>query len=186
MVRGSVTYTQAGFRSLVIGKYVGAAQSLVPRTEAPIRDLRSLRGWRIVVSSFLPRDKESDARLRIRFFDPDAKLRSTDEALMALEEIEVGRLFGGTDDVAVIQSNEEHSYNSMLDMWLLPERDKPQKLINGLNATLGRFSEGDNGTAPGLWIRRQTYDGIHAETKGWIDQFWRWNPAKKSLTLEKR
>jgi hypothetical protein len=67
---GRVTFIEPGVRSLVIGKYVGAAQRFVPRTEAPIRDVRSPQGWHVVVSLFLAREEES-AKLRIRFFGPD-------------------------------------------------------------------------------------------------------------------
>jgi len=182
-----VAYIQPGIRRLIIGKYVSAVQRLVPRTEAPIRDLRSPRGWHIVVSSFLYKEGEKAglAGLRVRFFGPDGKLRGIGEVLMVLEGDEVGHLFGGDDDIFVIQSNVEHSYNSMVNMWLLPERGTPQRLID-VNATLGEFSKIGGGARPGVWIRRQTYDGEHAETKGWADEFWVWDPTKKSLTREKQ
>jgi len=169
----------------VIGKYIGASQRWVPGTEAPIRDMRSPSGWHIVVSSFLPHDEGSSASLRIRFFGSDGKLRDTQEALMALEGTEVGYLFGGTDDIFVIQSNEEHSYNSMTSMWLLPTRGKPKELIES-NLTFGKFSKSGQGSAPGVWISRQTYDGVHAETKGWVNEFWAWNAAEKTLTVLKK
>jgi hypothetical protein len=181
--RGGVTYIEPGFRRLVIGKYISAGQRFVPRTEAPIRDLRSPGGWHIVVSSFLQR-AEFSASLRVRFFGPDGKLRGTGDVLMALERIEVGHLFGGTEEILAIQSNEEHSYNSMSGMWLLPQRGEPRQLID-INATLGKFSRGGNKLPPGAWIRRQTYDGVHAETKGWVNEFWVWDPARKSLTPER-
>jgi hypothetical protein len=103
---------------------------------------------------------------------------------MALERIEVGHLFGGTDEIVAIQSNEEHSYDSMSGMWLLPQRGEPQQLID-INATLGKFSQGGNKLPPGAWIRRQTYDGVHAETEGWVDEFWVWDTARKSLTSKR-
>jgi hypothetical protein len=123
--------------------------------------------------------------LRIRFFGPDSKPRGTAEALMTLEAAEVGHLFGGTDDILAVQSNEEHSYNSTVDLWLLPGHGGPRNLVE-VNATLGEFSGGVKGTRPGVWINRQTYDGVHAETKGWVPEFWAWDPAKKALTLGKK
>jgi hypothetical protein len=181
--RGKVTYVEPGNRRLVLGKYVGAAQRFVPRTEAPIRDLQSPRGWHIIVSSVL--QKEDLPRLRVRFFGIDGDLRATEEVRMALEEIEIGRLFGGSDDILAIQSNEEHSYNSMTSVWLLPERGGPKELIED-QATLGRFSRGGNNARPGVLINRQTYDGVNSATKGWATEFWAWDPAKKSLTPEKK
>ena len=184
--RNRVTYIEPGYRALVIGKYASAGQRFVPRTEAPIRDLHSAGSWHIVVSSFLePEDEEARVGLRVRFFGPEGKLRTTEEVLMGLEDIILGHLFGGSDDIFVIQSTEEHSYNSMTNMWLLPEQGAPQALV-AENAAYGKFSKGGNGTKPGAWIARQTYDGIHAETKGWVEEFWVWDPTKKTLTLEKK
>jgi hypothetical protein len=181
--QGNVTYVEPGTRRLILGKYVSAAQRFVPRTEAPIRELLSARGWHIIVSSVL--QKEDLPRLRIRFFGPDGSLRAIKETLMALEQVEIGRLFGGTDDGLAIQSNEEHSYNSRTSLWLLPERGGPKELIES-NAVLGKFSKGANTARPGVWISRQSYDGLHSETKGWVDEFWEWNPVRKSLILEPR
>jgi hypothetical protein len=168
-------------RTLDLGKQVPAAQTVVPRNEAPIRVLRSLNGWRILISAFLAHSGESEAGLRVRFFGADARLRTTDTVLIALEQVEIGRLFGSDDDILALQSNEEHSYNSTADIWLLPERGRPKRLIHA-NATIGNFIK-NSGTRPGIWIRRQTYDGVSAETKGWVDEFWVWDAKNKSLAL---
>jgi hypothetical protein len=181
--KGKVIYVEPGIRRPALGAYVRVAQRFVPGTEAPIRDLQSPRGWHIVVSSVL--QKEDSPRLRVRFFGPDGNLRATGEVLMTLEGIEVGRLFGGTDDIFAIQSSEEHSYNSMISVWLLPERGEPHQLIEE-NATQGKFSKRGKGNRPGVWINRQTYDGVHAETKGWVGEFWIWDTEKKSLNREKK
>jgi hypothetical protein len=178
-------YTESGFRQLVIGKYANSGQRFVPHNEAPIRDLRSPRGWRVIVSSFLRRDESPEAGLRVRFFGPDGKIRRTDKILMTLEEVELGNLFGATDDILAITSNEEHSYNSSTDIWLLPERGEPRELI-AANATLGKFSRVGRDARPGVWIKRQSYDGVHAETKGGVDEFWLWDPTKKSLALDRK
>ena len=46
---------------------------------------------------------------------------------------------------------------------------------------LGAFDVGAAGKAPGVTIGRQTYDGIHAETKGLVTEFHTWNRETKSL-----
>jgi hypothetical protein len=91
--------------------------------------------------------KEDLPRLRVRLFGPEGDLRATNEVLMTLEEIEIGRLFGGTDDILAVQSNEEHSYNSMASVWLLPERGEPKELIED-HASLGKFARGGNNVRP--------------------------------------
>jgi hypothetical protein len=168
-------------RTLELGKYVPAAQHLVPRNEAPIRSLPSSRGWRIVISAFLDHANGFGSDLRLRFLGPDGNLRATDTVLMTLEQVETGRLFGGDDDILAVQSNEEHSYNSRTAIWLLPEHGAPKQLIDA-NATFGKFLKG-SGTRPGIWISRQTYDGVNAATKGWVDEFWVWDAKNKSLAL---
>jgi hypothetical protein len=69
----------------------------------------SPRQWRIVISAFLDHTINSEAGLRLRFFGSDGGLRATDDVLMAIEQVEEGRLFGGDDEIFGIQSNEEHS-----------------------------------------------------------------------------
>ena len=181
--RDMVTFIEP-LRTIKLDRYVSVAQRFVPRTEAPIRDLRSPQGWRIVVSSFL-NHAEKSAMLRVRFFDPDSHLRGKADLAMALEDIEVGRLFGGSDEIVAVQSNEEHSYNSQTDIWLLARQGAPRRLLT-INATISKFSTGSNGAPPGVAIHRQTYDGIHAETKGWAEEFWVWDSANKSLTVQNK
>ncbi len=53
----------------------------------------------------------------------------------------------------------------MTGLWLLPRQSKPRQLIE-MSATFGKFSNEGLGTPPGVWISRQTYDGVHSETKG--------------------
>ncbi len=181
--QGVVKFTEPG-RTVDIDKYVAAAQSFVPRTEAPIRELRSRQGWHVVVSSFLDH-KERFVGLRIRFFGPDLRLRSKADVAGWLEDIESGVLFGGSDEIVAVQSNWEHAYNSETDIWLLPAQGAPRHLLK-LNATIGHFSAGSDSRPPGLKLQRQTYDGLNAETKGWVTKFWVWDRAHKSLMLQKK
>jgi hypothetical protein len=168
-------------RNLNLGKYALEAQGLVPRTEAPVLDLRSHRGWRVVASVYL--DHEEDEVLgRLRFFGPDGRLRATTGVLFAFEHAEIGTLFGGSDEVVAITSNEEHAYNAQTEIWLLPENGGP-KLLAEVQGTFGKFHGSAPGEAPGVTVARQTYDGVHSETKGMVEEFYAWNAETKSLTL---
>ena len=42
------------------------------------------------------------------------------------------------------------------------------------------------GSVPGGTIARQIYDGVHAETKGTVEEFYTWDRDRKTLTLEKQ
>jgi hypothetical protein len=85
-------------RNLNLGPYIAAAQHLVPPTEAPISDLQTPEGWRVVTSLYLDH-KEKNASTHIRFFHPDGRLRSTETALESVEQTEIGALFGGTGEI---------------------------------------------------------------------------------------
>jgi hypothetical protein len=171
-------------RNLIIGRYVRSDQRLVPRSEAPIRDLRSRHGWRVVVSAFLNHE-QGESALRLRFFDPSGALEMTYDVLSDLEQVDIGGLFGGSDEVFAITSDEEHAYNTRTEIWFLPNIGKPKTLLT-LPGVYGRFSRAAAGKVPGVVVNRQTYDGLHADTKGTLEEFYVWSPEAKSLTLQAR
>jgi len=173
-------------RNLVIGPYVAQDQPLVPKTEAPIRDLRSPRGWHVVVSALLIHRKEViNPRLRVRCFDPQGRLRATHDVLSRLDRAEIGSLFGRHDEIFALTSEEEHSYNDQTEIWFLPERGIPRLLLS-IPGAFENFTSGAGGRVPGLTIARETYDGIHAETKGTVHEFYAWDRERKVLTLQKQ
>ena len=110
---------------MILGNYAPAAQRLVPRTEAPVRDLRSSGGWRVVVRIYLNHD-DDDFLAHVRFFVPDGRLRVTDDALEYLEETRIGTLFGGGDEIFAMTSNEEHAYNTQSDSMGIAEAGRSQ------------------------------------------------------------
>src|SRR5215472_12920845 len=123
--------TQPSPTDLVVGRYVRLDQGLVPSTEATIRDLRSPQGWHLLVSAFPVHDPPGDtnAKLRVRFFDPAGDLRLTHNVLSAPETDRIGHLFGDNDDIFAITSGEQHAYNDQTEIWLLPERGEPRRLL---------------------------------------------------------
>jgi hypothetical protein len=166
-------------RNLVLGKYMPAAQHLVPKTEAPILNLRSTRGWRIVASPYLDHNQD-ELLIHLRFFGPEGRIRRTGDALMQIVQTSLGSLFGEDDEIFSITSGEEHAYNDQTEIWLLPQRGVPQLLLK-FQGTYENFSPLTRGRKPGVMIARQTYDGVHAETKGIVQEFWTWDPKKRSL-----
>jgi hypothetical protein len=169
--------------SLKVGDYVSADQPLVPLTEAPIRDLHSRRGWRVVVSASLDHD-ELVVRLRLRFFSPGGELAQEGELLSALVSAQIGAPFGGSDEIFAVTSIEKHSYNDQSEIWLLPEHGKPRLLL-GLDGSFRTMNGTTPGALPGVAVDRQTYDGVHSETKGTVAEFYVWDAKAKSLTLRK-
>jgi hypothetical protein len=124
------------------------------------------------------------AKLRIRFFDPHGKLRGGSDVMMDLENAALGRLFGGTNELLAITSNEEHPYNVQTEIWLLPEQGKP-KLLVAVRGVFGEFVAGSSDHKAGVWIDRETYDGVNAATKGRARELWEWNGDEKTLARKK-
>src|ERR1700749_1607668 len=91
-------------RNLLLGKYLPGDQHLVPKTEAPIRDLRSPQGWRVVVSAYMNHDQEA-VLLRVRFFGRDGPSRGTIDAFAELESASRGTPFAGVEEICAITSN---------------------------------------------------------------------------------
>jgi len=169
-------------RRITIGRYVAEDQQFVPRTEAPTSDLRSLSGWRVVVSAVLDH-QELGVRQRLRFFDSRGVLRLQYDALAVLEQQRIGRLFGGADEVLAVTSNEEHAYNARTDIWFLPEQGDPKQVLSVVGVFQTFRKESDS---PGVVLARQTYDGVDSKTKGFVREEYAWDAIAKVLRLRSK
>ncbi len=92
--------------------------------------------------------------------------------------------FGTTDEVLAISTREEHSYNVLTSAWYLPPCGNPKLLMTG-TGTFGGFGRVSENPGPGLVVNHESYDGEDANTKGWDDNFYVWNPTAKTLTLQR-
>ena len=122
--------------------------------------------------------------MRLRIFDSQGELQEKYDGNYVLDDIEAGNLFGTSDVVLSIQTNGMRSYIQDTVIWLLPDVGKPKQLLHAVGA-LRRFQptgSGANGL-PGVWIDRETYDGVHAQTRGRKFEFWQWNSVSKTLSL---
>jgi hypothetical protein len=122
--------------------------------------------------------------MHLRFFGPDGSLRATGAVLSALEQSKVGNLFGVGDEMFSITSNEEHAYNAQTEIWYLPESGDP-KVVLEVQGRVESLAGGRGQGVPGVAVDRQTYDGVHAETKGRVREFYVWDRGTKSLVLQK-
>jgi hypothetical protein len=103
---------------------------------------------------------------------------------MSLMGAELGKLFGGDNEVVVVTSYAQHVYNTQTMIWAIPQSGKP-KLLLDLNGSVERIVRGDGGTEAGVWISRNTYDGVDASTKGSAAEFWRWDAKKQALAIKR-
>lgn len=181
----SVWYSQTVPASRVlIGRYLKVRHPPIPATEAAVLVLRSLGGWSVVASAFLHHDalNEGEPAIRLRFWSASGRLTTTHDVLAKIEDRKIGRLFGGNDEIFAINSWEEHVYNTLIELWFLPTVGDPKLLLNA-QGTFKKFSEGGPQEDPGVTILRETYDGVHADTKRYTEEFYIWNSESKTLNL---
>ena len=134
-----------------------------------------------MVASVYLDHKEMGAMTHIRFFAPDGALRWTQDVMEWIEQTEIGTLFGSSDEIFAVTSNEEHAYNVQTQIWLLPRAGKP-KLLLAAPGVFQHFTDGAPGNAAGVMLALQTYDGVHADTKRSVEQFYAWDPSAQNLT----
>ena len=166
-----------------VANYDSKGASLVPKTEAPIRFSKTPGGWTAVVTAYLPEEFDFDApELRLYLFDPGGKRAAMDDNYSLLGSFDAGRILNTEDEFALISSTGAHAYVVRTSAWFLPASGPPKHVLDvpGLLAS----TQESNAGPPGLFIYRQTYDGIHAETKGEVKEFWIWNPDRKTFALK--
>lgn len=166
-----------------IGNFAEEAVTLVGPTEAPVLYATSPMGWRAVVSAFLPAEFDYDApELRLRIFDAKGEQRTAVDDYNILGSFHIGRIFGTEREFLLMSTTGAHSYVVRTRVWLLP-RDGAPFLALEVPGALKRIQTADSGQDAGVWINREMYDGIHAETKGAKQEFWVWNDSKRTLTV---
>jgi hypothetical protein len=166
-----------------IGNYDSKGASLVPKTEAPIRFSKTQRGWTAIVTAYLPEQFDFDApELRLYLFDPSGKRAVVDDNYNLLGDFKTGKILNTGDEFALISSTGAHAYVVRTSAWFLPTTGPPKHVlvVSGLLVSIRESNAGP----PGLLIDRQTYDGVHAETKGTVKELYVWSAETKTLTLQ--
>ncbi len=164
-----------------VGIYEPRAASLVPQTEAPIRFSKTQNGWTAVVTAYLPEQFDFDApELRLYLFDPRGMRAAVDDNYNLLGTFQAGRILRTPDEFALISSTGAHAYVVRTSIWLLPPLGPPKHVMDVPGLPAG--TRESSATPPGLFIDRQTYDGIHAETKGQVKELWVWDRDKRTFT----
>jgi hypothetical protein len=164
-----------------VGSYNSRAAPLVPKAEAPIRFSKTHNGWTVVVTAYFPEEFDFDApELRLYLFDPGGKRATVDDHYNLLGTLKAGKILSTGEEFALIDSTGGHAYVVRTSAWLLPTSGPPKHVLD-VPGLLARIRNDD---VPGLFIDRETYNGVHAETKGRVKEFWAWNPDQKSFVLK--
>jgi hypothetical protein len=166
-----------------IGSYDREAQRWVPTNEAALRHVNMPNRWSAVVSASLDHyDSSGGPTVRLRAFTPTGENQLTYDGYFFFDDIESGMLFGTPDVVLSIQTGGASSSVQDAVVWLISDSGKPKEILR-VNGILVRFQATGSGVSglPGVWIDRDTYDGVHSETRGRKREFWRWDSSSKSL-----
>ena len=172
---------------LEIGKYDPKGARLVSPKEAPIMYSKTQRGWVAVVAAYIPEDVLLWPQLRLYIFDPQGH-RTTVEDLYnrigptARPNFRMGKLFNTNSEILQVSTDGEHSYVVRTLIWLLPENGTPKLLLDA-PGLVDRIQQAAAGKQAGFSIQRETYDGVHAETKGQKREFWVWDEEQKTLRM---
>jgi len=187
MVRGGTVIDcgtnppEIGPRVVTVGKYVPAAQALVPKDEAPVYEARTPSGWTVVASGYL--DKPALAvHVRTRFFDPSGKVRLTASGDPIFLRARAGRLFGGADEEAAVCESDVHAYTDRCRIWWLPPRGSsaPIKIFDQWSTRIAGFNT--EGPQVGVVAVRQTEVNGDPLRVLHEQELWLWDAAAKTLT----
>jgi len=119
----------------------------------------------------------------VRFFGRDGAVKGSTDVLELIEQTEVAQLGGEYSDIFAVTSNEEHAYNVQTEIGMLPENGPPKRLLE-ISGEFGGFV--GEGSARGVRISRQTYDGVNAKTKGTVQEVYAWRSETNSLRRQIR
>lgn len=168
----------------IVGPYLREYQDLVPIKEPPVLE-RHFSDWRIIVSAVLLEDEYNGPIMRFRFLGPGGRLLGSYDDDLEVLSLSIGKLFGGSNTVAAATTSGAHVYDNTALVWLLPDNEAVKTLLQipGSTGRIVRVSEG-HGPA-GIWVNRQTYNGVNPKTKREVPEFWEWHEREKKLALER-
>jgi hypothetical protein len=95
----------------------------------------------------------------------------------------MGDLLGTGNEFLLVMIQGEHTYVIRTLVWLLPDNSSSPILLLDVPGLVDNIPKAGPGIQAGIWIQRETYDGVNADTKGRKPEFWAWDEAQKTLTL---
>ena len=168
-----------------VGAYNAAGALLVPHSGAPIRYSKATGGDVIVVAAFLPRELDFNApELRLYVFDSQGRQLSTDIGYTLLGSLCVGRIFRTQADFVVMSTTGAHSYVVRTTAWYLPPHGGQPRRVLEVVGLLTKVQVARGAEHAGLWIDRETYDGVNWKTKGQLPEFWAWDEPRGAMVKD--
>ncbi|MGH9474407.1 MAG: hypothetical protein ACRD2F_04785 [Terriglobales bacterium] len=167
------------------GRYLGAARHLVPKTEAPIRVLRTANGWTVVVTAV----SDEDAFVfRVRFINRRGRVMNKFDLPTVLHTVRAGAIFGGTDQIVLLCAGDPHPYTDLWWAFLLPDngrthRGYPELVGQGNGRIYWAGAATRGGSEAGLIVERQHPVDGDANRVLTITEDWNWDPGIPSLIL---
>lgn len=174
--------------TLQIGKHDARGARLLPSSEVPVFYGKTQRGWVAVVAAYIPRDFLLWPELRLHIFDSEGQQRTVEDLYNSVGKpdhpnIRIGKIFNSNTELLQVSTDGEHAYVVRTLVWHLPTKNgSPVKLLDVLGL-VDRVQQPTSRARGGFWIQRQTYDGLHARTKGWKLEFWAWDEGTQKLIL---
>jgi len=155
------------------GPYLAHLHALLAPREAPVRELRSDRGWRVIQTWGFTEPRSGLRRYYLYFFSPQGKLELKHDGNMNLATIEMGRLFRTETELLVTYGADSHTLSQTVDVWILPPQGAPKKApLEG--KILRSIEPGTAELLPGLWVENPILEGEWLRPVAWVPEFWEW------------
>jgi len=167
----------------VVGTFAPAGTRFVPPSEAPILHSTMRSGWHVTVSAYLPEEFDYDApELRVRILAPLGRQETVSDEYNLLGSFHIGSIFNTDSQFLQVCTTGARAYFARSRVWLLGQSGSPELLLD-VPGWLAGIETPREGKPAGLWIDRDTYDGVNAETKGHKREFWIWEEGRKTFSL---
>jgi len=175
-------FVKSGFsddpeKCTVDGPYLKEWQHLVDPTEAPVKELTSPRGWKIVVTLGFA-GRTAGPIFYLYFFDNHGERQLKASGDLFLEKSEIGVLFGTPDEFLVIDERGETGISHVTEAWLLPKQGRPERVLF-TGGMLFTIKQGEGKKKPGLYIN--SYEATDSRKGVWRKSFFEWRADSKTF-----
>lgn len=174
-----LSYGDDPSKGAVVGPYLGALQPLVAPTEAPTQEIRSARGWRVIITrGFDTNHRMAGSIFYIYFVDPSGVVRKKAEGDLFLEDFKIGDVFGIEQEVFLVTMRGETGISYTTSAWTLPVKSDPRELLSA-DGQVETIRRADKGRPAAITLGCLAVAAVARADERWGSCIWEWRESKK-------
>jgi hypothetical protein len=163
-------------QAILLGPYLREYRDLLPRNEAPVKEFKSAKGWRVVVTRGFEKEYRFAGPIFYAYFvDPHGRIQLRFAGDLFLEDGRIGSLFGSPTELFVVTSRSEVGDSFVTAAWVLPSDGRPVKVME-TSGLLISVAPGSTNTSAGLYIASPRSGGGPPPSV-----LWKWHEAEKQF-----